>query len=162
MDKGKEVLMQFWELFQKKILLESYIQKNKLKGYSPSEIHCIQYVGSNPNSNVTKLADAFRMTTGGVTKLTKKLVEKNLLEAYKSSDNRKEIYFRLTSQGQELYKMHEKLNEEFDERDSGILQQITTEEYECLLHFANIYNSHLDIELQKAGIDLKSGIADKF
>ena len=161
MDKGKEVLMQFWELFQKKILLESYIQKSKLKGYSPSEIHCIEYVGSNPDSNVTKLADAFRMTTGGVTKLTKKLVGKNILETYKNSDNRKEIYFRLTPKGQELYRIHEKLNEEFDKRDSRIFQQITAEEYDCLLHFANIYISHLDTELQKAGIDLKSGIADK-
>ena len=161
MDKSKQVLTGLWELFQKKILLENYVQKERLKDYTPSEIHCIQFVGSNPNSNVTKLATAFHMTTGGITKLTKKLVQKNLLEAYKSSDNRKEIYFRLTPRGQEIYMIHEELNREFDERDKCIFSQLTERDYDYLLHFINLYNQHLDRELLKSDIDIKSGIFDR-
>lgn len=161
MNKGKQVLAGFWELFQKKMLLENQIQKEQLKGYTPSEIHCIEYVGSNPNSNVTKLATAFRMTTGGVTKLTKKLVEKGLLNAYKNLDNRKEIYFSLTSKGERIYKIHEQLNAEFDERDRGVFEQITREEYDYLLHFIKLYSQHLDEELKKLDIDIESGIADR-
>lgn len=161
MNKGKQVLAEFWELFQKKMLLESHIQKEQLKDYIPSEIHCVQYVGSNPNSNVTKLATAFRMTTGGVTKLTKKLVEKGLLKTYKSPDNRKEIYFCLTAQGQKIYKIHEQLNHEFDERDRIVFEQITEEEYDQLLHFVELYSQHLEKELQKLDIDVMSGNADR-
>lgn len=162
MEKGNEVLSQFWEIFQKKILLESSVQKTLLKGYSPTEIHCIQYVGSHPHSNVTKLAEAFRMTTGGVTKLTQKLTAKDLLEPYKNSNNRKEIYFRLTPQGQELYDIHKKLNEEFEQRDRSVFLQITEEDYDCLLHFAGVYNRHLDAELKKAEISLPSDLTNKF
>ena len=91
MSRGEEILRVCWDTFQKKMCLEGFFLKQKLKEYKPSEIHCIQYVGDNPNVNVTKLADAFAMTTGGVTKLTKKLIEKNLLSAHKSPDNKKEI-----------------------------------------------------------------------
>lgn len=161
MDKGKQALEGLWEVFQMKMALESHIQKERLKGHTPSEIHCIQYVGDHSDSNVTRLASAFQMTTGGVTKLTKKLLEKGLLEAYKSPDNRKEVYFRLTPEGQAVYRIHEQLNREFDERDKPVLEHFSEGEYDCLLHFITLYNQHLSRELQKLHIDITSGIADK-
>lgn len=161
MNDQEQVLTGFWELFQKKILLENHIQKDKLNNYTPSEIHCIQYIGNNPNSNVTKLANAFYMTTGGVTKLTQKLIKKNMIETYRSADNKKEVYFQLTEQGRKIYEIHEKLHKEFNERDEIIFNQITEEEYHFLIYFATIYNNHLDNELQKLGLDIKSGISDK-
>lgn len=161
MNRQEQVLIGLWELFQKKILLENHIQKDKLNGYTPSEIHCIQYIGNNPNSNVTKLANAFYMTTGGITKLTQKLIKKNMIETYKSADNKKEIYFQLTVQGRKVYEIHEELHKEFHERDEMIFKQITEEEYNFLLRFAAIYNHHLDSELQKSAIDIKSGLSDK-
>ena len=161
MNRGEQILASCWEAFQKKMCLESFYIKNRLKDYKPSEIHCIEYIGNNPNSNVTKLADAFRMTTGGITKLTKKLIEKNLIETYKSPDNKKEIYFRLTDYGKEIYKIHDNLDKEFQKRDKDIFNQITEEEYICIIHFFNMYSHHLDNELEKAGIDIKSGVLNK-
>lgn len=162
MNIGEQILADFWEVFQKKILLENFYTERKLKGYNPSEIHCIQYIGRNPNSNVTKLANAFRMTTGGITKLTKKLLKKNLIETYKMPNNKKEIYFRLTSSGEDIYKIHEELHKDFSKRDKEIFEQITDSEYACIFRFINLYSSHLDNELDKMAIDINSGLADKF
>lgn len=99
MDRGEEILELCWDVLQKKMYLEGACLKKRLKDYKPSEIHCIQYIGDNPNTNVKKLADAFRMTTGGITKLTKKLIGRQLLRAYQIPDNKKEIYFALTKKG---------------------------------------------------------------
>ena len=124
MNKGEEILNICWDTFQKKMCLESFFLKQNLKEYKPSEIHCIQYVGDNPNVNVTKLADAFNMTTGGVTKLTKRLIGKKLLSTHKSLDNKKEIYFTLSDKGKEIYnisleKSHEKAQSSFNKEGFG-------------------------------------------
>lgn len=161
MNKSEEILAACWEVFQKKMYLEGLCLKNKLSDYKPSEIHCIQYIGNNPNSNVTKLADAFRMTTGGVTKLTKKLIEKRLLDTYKSPENRKEIYFTLTDEGKKIYSIHENLEKEFQKRDKDIFDNITDETYMNIINFFKSYGQHLDNELGKAGIDIHSGVLDR-
>ncbi|SLK23002.1 transcriptional regulator [Clostridium chauvoei JF4335] len=74
MGKGEEVIGRFWDVMNKMIWLNNYVMKEKLKDYKPSEVHCIEYIGKNEYSNVTKLSEAFRMTTGGITKITKKLL----------------------------------------------------------------------------------------
>lgn len=161
MSKGEDILNVCWDTFQKKMCLESFFIKQQLKDYKPSEIHCIQYVGENPNSNVTKLADAFNMTTGGITKLTKKLIDKNLLCTYKSPDNKKEIYFTLTDKGKDIYSIHQMLDIQFQQRDEDFFCSITDETYETIITFFKSYQQHLDSELKKAGIDTHSGIINK-
>ncbi|MCD8355705.1 MAG: MarR family transcriptional regulator [Clostridia bacterium] len=161
MNRGEEILHICWDTLQKKMCLESIHIKRRLKEYKPSEIHCIQYIGDNPNSNVTKLADAFNMTTGGVTKLTKKLIEKNLLDTYKSPNNKKEIYFTLTDKGRKIYSIHQALDIEFQQRDREIFDGITEDTYASMMNFFKQYSEHLDSELEKAGIDTHSGIINR-
>lgn len=161
MTRGEEILDVCWETFQKKMCLESFFLKQKLKEYKPSEIHCIQYIGDNSNVNVTKIADAFHMTTGGVTKLTKKLIGKELLSSYQNSDNKKEIYFTLTDTGEEIYKIHCNLDMQFQQRDNEIFNNITDETYKAIMNFFHTYSQHLEVELEKAGINIDSGIINK-
>lgn len=96
------------------------------------------------------------MTRGAISKLTKKLIEKGLIESYQKSDNKKEIYFRLTEQGKVIYKIHEDLHKEFQERDKDMFEQITEEEMNSILSFVERYSRHLDAEIKKLGIDFKS------
>ena len=55
MNKEEQVMMGFWDLFNKKIWLDGFKMKVSLKGYNPSEVHCIEYIERNVDSNVTKL-----------------------------------------------------------------------------------------------------------
>src|SRR5690348_860834 len=120
MNKEDQVLTGFRELYNKMVWLNKDKMEDSLKGYKSSEVHCIEYIERNADSNVTNLAESFYMTRGAISKLTKKLINKGLIESYQKPDNKKEIYFRLTGQGKVIYKIHEDLHKEFQERDKAV------------------------------------------
>ncbi|MFC9708609.1 MarR family transcriptional regulator [Paenibacillus sp. NPDC056933] len=156
MNKEEQVLLGFRDLYNKLVWLNKDKMEESLKGYKPSEVHCIEYIEKNADSNVTKLAESFYMTRGAISKLTKKLIEKGLIESYQKSDNKKEIYFRLTEQGKVIYQIHEDLHNEFHERDKAVFEQVTDAQFDSMLKFVDKYNRHLDAEIKKLGTDLKS------
>ena len=156
MGKGEQVIEGFWDLLNKKIRLDRSRMKDSLKGYKPSEVHCIEYIGRNEDPNVTKLAESFYMTNGAISKLTKKLMEKGVIESYRKPDNRKEIYFRLTEKGDAVHKIHEDLHNGFVERDKAVFEQIPQEQLDDMIRFTQLYSRHLDEEIRKLGVDMKS------
>ncbi|MEC2491705.1 MarR family transcriptional regulator, partial [Bacillus cereus] len=127
-----------------------------LNGFMSSEFHCIEYIENNADSNVTQLAEAFYVTRGAISRMTKKLIQKGLVESYQKSENKKEIYFKLTEQGKEIYKIHEDLHKEFQERDKAVFEQVTEEEFDSIISFVEKYSRHLDAEIKKQGIHIKS------
>ena len=155
MNKEDQILTGVRDLYNKIVWLNKDKMEASLKGYTSSEVHCIEYIEKNVDSNVTKLAESFFMTRGAISKLTKKLIEKGLIESYQNSDNKKEIYFRLTEQGKVIYKIHENLHKEFQERDKAVFAQITEEQFDSMLSFVEKYSSHLDAEIKKQGKDIK-------
>lgn len=156
MDKKEQVIIEFRDLFNKMVWLNRIKMEDSLKGYKPSEVHCIEYIGRNTDSNVTKLAESFYMTRSAISKITKKLIEKGLIESYQKPDNKKEIYFRLTEQGKVIDKVHEELHKEFQERDKAVFEQVTEQQFDSMLSFIEKYSRHLDSEIKKLGIDMKS------
>lgn len=146
----------FRELFNKLAWINKSKMEDSLKGYKSSEVHCIEYVGRNVDANVTKLADAFYMTRGAISKLTKKLIEKELIEPYQKQDNKKEIYFKLTKQGEKVYKIHEELHNEFQERDKEVFEDVSEKQFNDIINFVEKYSKHLDSEIKKQGMDIKS------
>lgn len=155
MNKEEQVMIGFRDLFNKMAWLNKLKMEERLKEYKPSEVHCIEYIGKNVDSNVTKLAESFYMTRSAMSKITKKLIEKGFIESYQKPDNKKEIYFRLTKQGKEINKIHEKLHKEFQERDKVVFEEVTEEQFDSMLNFVEKYSRHLDEEIKKQGIDIK-------
>ncbi|QAA32149.1 MarR family transcriptional regulator [Clostridium manihotivorum] len=156
MNKGEQVIKEFRDLFNKMSSLNKIKMEDILKDYKSSEVHCIEYIGGNVDPNVTKLAEAFYMTNGAISKLTKKLMSKGLIESYQKPDNKKEIYFRLTEEGQKVYEIHEGLHKEFQERDKVIFENVTDEQFDGMLKFIESYSKHLDEEIKKNHINNKS------
>ncbi len=146
----------FRELYNKLVWLNKDKMEEGLKGFKSSEVHCIEYIENNADSNVTQLAEAFYVTRGAISRMTKKLIQKGLVESYQKSENKKEIYFRLTEQGKEIYKIHENLHKEFQERDKAVFEQVTEEEFNSIISFVEKYSRHLDAEIKKQGIHIKS------
>ncbi|SET07310.1 MarR family transcriptional regulator [Paenibacillus sp. NFR01] len=149
MNKDEQVMLRFRDLFNKMAALNKTKMEASLIEYKPSEVHCIEYIGQHADSNVTKLAEAFYMTRSAISKITKKLMDKDLIESYQKPENKKEIYFRLTKQGEDIYKIHEDLHQEFRERDKAVFEQVTEEQYDQMLHFIDKYSRHLDAEIKK-------------
>ncbi|MBJ7993271.1 MarR family transcriptional regulator [Bacillus mycoides] len=156
MNKEEQVIVGFRDLYNKIVWLNKDKMEESLKGYNSSEVHCIEYIEKNVDSNVTKLAESFYMTRGAISRITKKLIKKGLIESYQKSDNKKEIYFRLTEQGKVIYKIHEDLHKEFEERDKVVFDQVTEEEIDSILSFVEKYSRHLDTEIKKQGVHIKS------
>lgn len=156
MNKEEKIIVGFRDLYNKIVWLNKDKMEDSLKGYNSSEVHCIEYIEKNVDSNVTKLAESFYMTRGAISRITKKLIKKGLIENYQKSDNKKEIYFRLTEQGKVIYKIHEDLHKEFEERDKVVFDQVTEEEFDSILSFVEKYSRHLDTEIKKQGVHIKS------
>lgn len=159
MDKKEQLLTNFRDFFNKMVWLNRLKMEESLKEYKPSEVHCIEFIEKIEDPNVTKLAESLYMTRGAISKLTKKLINKGLIESYQKPVNKKEIYFRLTEQGKVIYKIHEELHTEFRERDKIVFEQVTDEQFDTMLSFVETYSRHLDSEIKKLGADIKS---DKF
>jgi len=155
MNKKEQLLIDFRSLYNKYAWLNSIKMEKGLKGYKPSEVHCIEFIEKNVDSNVTKLAESLYMTRGAISKLTKKLIEKGLIESYQKPDNKKEIYFKLTEQGKKIYEVHEELHKEFQERDNAVFDQVTEEQFDSMLSFVEKYSRHLDAEIKKQGADIR-------
>ncbi|KKZ92878.1 MULTISPECIES: MarR family transcriptional regulator [Bacillus cereus group] len=156
MNKEEQVMNGFRELYNKLVWLNKDKMEEGLKGFKSSEVHCIEYIENNADSNVTQLAEAFYVTRGAISRMTKKLINKGLIESYQKSENKKEIYFRLTVQGKEIYKTHEELHNEFQQRDKAVFEQVTEAEFDSIINFVEKYSKHLDAEIKKQGIHIKS------
>ena len=155
MNKEEQFVMDFRDLYNKMVFLNKFKMEDSLKGYKSSEVHCIEYIGRNADSNVTKLAESFYMTRGAMSKITQKLIKKGVIDSYQKPDNKKEIYFRLTEQGKAVYKIHEGLHKEYQERDKAVFEQLTGEQLDSMVSFVEKYNRHLDAEIKKQGVDIK-------
>jgi len=154
MNKEEQLLINFRDLFNKMVWLNKSKMEDSLKEYKPSEVHCIESIEKNGDSNVTNLAESLYMTRGAISKLTKKLIKKGLIESYQKPDNMKEIYFRLTEQGKVIYEIHEELHKEFQERDKVVFEQVTEEQFDNMLSFVEKYSKHLDAEIKKQGLTI--------
>ena len=157
MTKEEQIITSFRSLVNKMASLNKFKMKDRLHGYQSSEVHCIEYIGKSADANVTKLAQTFYVTRGAISKLTKKLMEKGLIESYQKPSNKKEVYFRLSKQGKEIHKIHMNLHKEFQKRDKVVFAQVTEKQFDAMLRFAEMYSNHLDAEIEKLGIELTSG-----
>ena len=155
MNKKENLIKNFRDIYNKMTWLNTPRMKDeRFEDYKSSEIHCIEHIGENGAANVTQLAESFYMTRGAISKMTKKLIKKGAIESYQKPNNKKEVYFRLTSQGEVIHNVHKEMHKEFDERDKLVFEQVTDEQFDIMLNFMEKYNKHLDAEIKKMGADI--------
>lgn len=102
-----------------------------------SEIHVIDCIGKNQLINATFIAKELNMTKGAISKITNKLLKKELIKGNHLENNKKEIYYTLTAQGKEVFEIHEMLHKAEREKFIKILSKYDKEGL-------NTINSFLD------------------
>lgn len=147
--KHQILLKETASMLQRQEMLTKLTESVCLEEYSYSETHCIDYIGKTELPNVTKIADNMQMTRGAISKMTKKLLAKGLIEKYSLESNKKEIYFRLTESGLELYKEHEKRHKLWEQRDSKFLERYSPEEMEIITKFMKEFNVYLEEKIEE-------------
>ncbi len=119
MDNINSIMEGFKEIYEKEEILGKIAFRGEYEKYGVSEIHCIDFIGKIENPNVTKISENMNMTRGAISKICKKLLNSKLIDKYKKPENDKEIYFKLTKSGEELYKRHEIKHKQWEERNNN-------------------------------------------
>lgn len=149
-DNLKDNILELYEeLYKKKKVLSKLISKVPLHGHGYSEVHCIYLIGKMDFPNVTKIAEQLKMTRGAISKITKKQIEDGLISTYTTPNNKKEIYFRLTEKGQQLFDEHELRRIECKERDMKFLECYPNEKLNIIEEFLTEFNSYLKERIEE-------------
>lgn len=135
-------------MLERQDMLSKLTENVCLNEYGYSETHCIDFIGKLELPNVTKIAESMQMTRGAISKMTKKLLNKGLIEKYSLETNKKEVYFRLTDSGMLLYKEHEKRHKLWEKRDTNFLARYSKEEIEILTKFMQEFNEYLEEQIE--------------
>ena len=113
--KEQELLLKELALMlERQDMLSKLTEGKCLDEYGYSETHCIDYIGRLELPNVTKIAEHMGMTRGAISKMTKKLLTKGLIEKYTLESNKKEVYFKLTDLGKTLFEEHAKRHKRWE------------------------------------------------
>lgn len=106
-----------------------------LDDISLAEVHCIDCIGMMDHPNVTKISEKMGLTRGGISRISKRLLGKGLIESYQEPDNNKEIYFRLTESGQYVYDEHKQLHNQLREEWLSFFERYSDDEQAAILRF---------------------------
>jgi DNA-binding MarR family transcriptional regulator len=106
-----------------------------LESLSLAEVHCIDCIGTIAQPNVTKIASDMRLTRGAISKVSRKLSGKALIESYQDPSNRKEVYFRLTKSGQAVFRKHQKIHKDVQKAWRSLFERYSDVEQEAIRKF---------------------------
>lgn len=148
--KEQELLLKEIALMlERQDMLSKLTESQCLDEYGYSETHCIDFIGRLELPNVTKVAEHMGMTRGAISKMTKKLLSKGLIEKYTLESNKKEVYFRLTEQGNHLFEEHDKRHRRWEKRDMEFLSRYSKEEVEIVYQFMQEFNGYLETQIEE-------------
>lgn len=136
-------------MLERQDMLSQLTENQCLNEYGYSETHCIDFIGRLELPNVTKIAEHMRMTRGAISKMTKKLLAKGMIEKYTLETNKKEIYFRLTEQGKLVFEEHAKRHRLWEKRDMEFLARYPKEEIATVYTFMQEFNAYLEEQIQQ-------------
>jgi DNA-binding MarR family transcriptional regulator len=113
-----------------------------------AEVHTLMAIGNNPGANVTDLAGHSGISKSAISQMVNKLVQKNLVEKYRSPDNEKEIFLRLTPRGRIAFLGHEQYHLKVHARIEEKLEEMTDEEFRVLQEFFRVIEETIDESLK--------------
>ena len=146
-----ELMNLFVKYMEKQEILSKLTEDEKLHGYNYSEIHTIAAIGDLAEPNVTQIANYMNVTRGAISKITKKLLAQNLIEAYQRDGNKQKIFFRLTKSGQFLYDEHEKRHNLWLKRDDTFIKQFDSRTVKQIEKFMRAFNDYLEGQIIELG-----------
>lgn len=141
----------FVKYMEKQEILSKLTEDEKLHGYNYSEIHTIAAIGDLAEPNVTGIADYMNVTRGAISKITKKLLEQKMIEAYQIDGNKQKIFFRLTEEGQFLYDEHRKRHDLWLKRDDAFIKRFDKETVTNVEKFMLAFNEYLEQQIAELG-----------
>jgi DNA-binding MarR family transcriptional regulator len=116
-----------------------------------AEVHLLEAIKSQEGANVGELARYLVMTSGAISQVTKKLLDKGLIEAYKKPGNRKEVFSRLTSLGERVCEGHQKHHENMVSALHEFMTRLNKKETQVVLDFLDAVSQGIENVIEEAG-----------
>ena len=91
-------------------------------------LHVLDAIGRLEPVNGITISKQFGIPKGSVSKVTRKLAAKNLIITETLPNNKKEILFRMTTLGKEIFEVHRAMHLEMEQRMSEFLRRYSADE----------------------------------
>ncbi|QKE76168.1 MarR family transcriptional regulator (plasmid) [Arthrobacter citreus] len=91
-------------------------------------LHVLDFIQKHQPVKGITVANELSMQRGTITKITRKLAEKNLIIKEYLPNNNKEIYFKTTEMGNELCHLHQMLHKEINKNYVKFIDQYSKQE----------------------------------
>ena len=108
-----------------------------------SEIHFIDAVEPGYGMIASRVAQKLGITKGAVTQIADKLVKKGLIEKYKKPDNKKEVYIKLTRDGEIAYESHRLFHKQLADKMIVYLDGLSPKQMQALTGLLDIIDKNL-------------------
>jgi DNA-binding MarR family transcriptional regulator len=115
-----------------------------------AEVHLLETIKANEGANVGELARHLGMTSGAISQVTKKLLDKGLIEAYRKPGNRKEVFSRLTALGEQVCKGHQKHHENMVSAVHEFITRLSRKETRIIFDFLDVVSRDIEQAMDKA------------
>lgn len=126
-------------------LIPSKYGKEHSFNISLVECHVIDCIGCNEMFNTTAIAKKLNVTRGGISKITTRLIKKNMIESYQMANNKKEIYYRLKPLGEKVFALHKTLHKDAEK----LLEEVIGKYSQAELDFASRFLTDITNAIQK-------------
>lgn len=100
-----------------------------------TNIHVIDCIGNNEPINSTAIAEKLNMSKANVTKISTKLLKEGCIKRSQMNDNKKEVYFSLSSKGRQIFEVHNMMHEAIEHRFISVLDSFSESELQASLKF---------------------------
>lgn len=147
MTKGELLQKQFLRYANTQDMLLKLHSGEILMGYGNSELNCLDCIGRLKHPNASAIAEKMGMTRSAISKILRKLLGKSAVVSYQLPGNQKEIYYKLTAYGREVYKQHAIRHGNWARRDIDFFNSLEEEKMTVILEFMNMYNGYLELKL---------------
>lgn len=111
-----------------------------MKEMTVTMLHVLSAIGKHEPVNGITISKKFGFSKGNVSKITRRLADKQIINFEFIPDNKKEILFRTTSLGREINRLHQALHIQIDKGVNHFLQRYNEDELRFLI---NVFNETL-------------------
>ncbi len=147
MTKSELLIAQFQRHANAVDVISALHTQEIISGYTNSELNCIECIGHMRRPNASRISAEMGMTRSAISKILKKLQSKGAADSYQLPENQKEIYYRLTPYGKEIFKKHRLRHQEWEHRDLDFFNTLDAATLDAALLFMNAYNGYLELKV---------------
>lgn len=119
-----------------------------LQDISAMMLHVLDAIGKLGPVNGITISKQFGFPKGTISKVTKKLAAKQLIQTEALPGNKKEIIFRMTPLGQELFHLHARLDQHIEASAIRFMNKYPPEQLRLIASFIQDMNQTSWVQLE--------------